>query len=66
MTVDSIFQLCQDNNTKFFALQILDDAINVSLIDFYFLYSTSNAHILLTNFIIQFRVLVAMEHYRRK
>ena len=30
MTVDKILELCQDNNAKFFALQILDEAINVS------------------------------------
>ncbi len=29
-TVDKILELCQDNNAKFFALQILDEAINVS------------------------------------
>lgn len=31
MTVDKILELCQDNNAKFFALQILDEAINVSI-----------------------------------
>ena len=30
MTVDKILQLCSDNNAKFFGLQVLDDAINVS------------------------------------
>lgn len=30
MTVDKILELSQDNNVKFFALQILDEAINVS------------------------------------
>ena len=30
MTVDKILQMCNDNNAKFFALQVLDDAINVS------------------------------------
>ena len=32
LCVDTIFQLCPDNNVKFFALQILDDAIKVSLL----------------------------------
>ena len=31
MTVDKILELCPDNNAKFFALQILDEAIKVSL-----------------------------------
>ena len=30
MYVDTIFQLCSDNNVKFIALQILDEAIKVS------------------------------------
>ena len=30
MTVDKILDLSTDNNVKFFALQILDEAINVS------------------------------------
>ena len=31
MTVDAIITRCNDNNTKFFALQILDEAIKVSI-----------------------------------
>ena len=31
MTVDKILDLTNDNNVKFYALQILDEAINVSL-----------------------------------
>lgn len=31
MTVDKILDLSNDNNVKFYALQILDEAINVSL-----------------------------------
>ena len=30
MAVDKILELTSDNNVKFFALQILDEAINVS------------------------------------
>lgn len=32
MTVDKILELCPDNNAKFYALQILDEAIKVSLL----------------------------------
>ena len=32
MSVDKILEYCPDNNAKFFALQILDEAINVSVI----------------------------------
>ena len=33
MCVDKIIEHATDNNVKFFALQILDEAINVSLYD---------------------------------